>query len=223
MGAVRKAATVGIGLLLVGGAAVGTFLITRHEVPKADPEAAQKAAAYCIGALNNKLRESVIDPTTGLPVTALEAINPKFGKVLKAISIGVDGVEMVTADPNGENIQDKSFEVAAFFTQVFSLSKVPVLKIFGETSEPWLKCSKALAYYEQEQAQQTAADLQGWIFGPVGRKPRIYRLRQYREQLPFNRIRPRINLRQRSMEYGHWREPIRPAPTFPQAATRPPL
>jgi hypothetical protein len=62
----------------------------------------------------------------------------------------------------GQNVE---YSVAAFITSLFAESTAPAWKLLGEHSTPWLRCTEALQYYEQEKAKAVAVEVQNWVFG----------------------------------------------------------
>lgn len=144
-----------VGAVLI---AIGALVLTRPTPPPAsDPQAGTRAGKYCV----DSIAEAV---ATGAATITIRGA----GKVIKAIQYTTSGVEVVTSAGPGGNLEHAEYSVAIFIVNVVGEYPTPLTKIFGATGEPWLRCTEALAYYEQERAKDVAAGLQDWVWGPAG-------------------------------------------------------
>lgn len=153
----KTIAAVGAVLIAIG-AVVGTVLLTRPKAPPpSDSQAAERAARYCVDGLS----QAVAAGTAKVRIRGAD-------KVIDAIELGSSGVEVYYSTRPGGNVEHAEYAPATFIVQVVGQYPTPIAKILGETAPPWLRCTEALQYYEQEKAKDVAAGLQNWVWGPAG-------------------------------------------------------
>jgi len=154
----KRAALVGslVGIVVV--LIIGSLIITSRPKapPPSDPKAGPAAAEFCANAIG----EAVVEKR-------IEISYPEPGrKFVRAIQYTNNAVRVIYEVETGQTPETVEYSAAIFITSLFSESTNPAWRLFGETSEPWLRCTQALQYFEQEKAKDVARELQDWVFGP---------------------------------------------------------
>lgn len=147
-------------VVLAASVTIGTVVIFRPPAPPpADPAAGERAGRHCIAAINDAIRDGAISISL-----------PGGDRVVKTVNYATDGIEVQYALQNGQ-YESAIYDFATFFTNMVGEVKTPKAQLFSYIGQPWLECTKALQYYEQEKAKEVARYLQNWVFGPPVREP----------------------------------------------------
>jgi hypothetical protein len=153
-----KIAILGSILAIVSAAVVAGFLIVGRPKPPpiSDPNAGLASAEFCVNAIWDAVKNK-----------ALEISEPAPGrKFVRAVQYTNGAVRVLYDIQPGQNVENAEYSVAVFITSLFGESTSPAWKLFGEFSDPWLRCTEAVQYFEQERAKDVARELQNWVFGP---------------------------------------------------------